>query len=82
LVYLLPDFSYPVYALWFTCFQTLAILFILFGLLAKKLIKDNMIFLSSNILIAQEKTPIKVLFAKRHYQNIGKPNNLNVFGSK
>jgi hypothetical protein len=41
-----------------------------------------MIFLSSNILIAQEKTPIKVLFAKRHYQNIGKPNNLNVFGNK
>jgi hypothetical protein len=41
-----------------------------------------MIFLSSNILIAQEKTHIKVLFAKRHYQNIGKPNNLNVFGNK
>jgi hypothetical protein len=34
---LLPDFSYPVYALWFTCFQILAMLFILFGLLAPRL---------------------------------------------
>jgi hypothetical protein len=33
LVYLLPDFGYPVYALWFTCSQILAILFMLFGLL-------------------------------------------------
>jgi hypothetical protein len=34
---LLPDFGYPVYALWFTCSQILAILFILFGLLASRL---------------------------------------------
>jgi hypothetical protein len=36
LVYLLPDFNYPVYALWFTCSQILAILFMLFGLLASR----------------------------------------------
>jgi hypothetical protein len=36
LVYLLPDFGYPLYALWFTCSQILATLFMPFGLLAPK----------------------------------------------
>jgi amino acid transporter len=36
LVYLLPGFGYPVYALWFTCSQILVIVFMPFGLLAPR----------------------------------------------